>query len=46
MNIGVFFHDYQPMHEDKDPGQIVLGFDDIGVKVELVTLEKPGLHNY
>jgi hypothetical protein len=46
MNIGVFFHDYQPMHEAKDPGQIVLGFEDIGVKVELVTLEKPVLNNY
>jgi hypothetical protein len=46
MRIGVFFQEFEPYHLAKDPGQIILGLTEIGVDVELVTLEKPSLVAY
>lgn len=46
MKIGVFFEYYQPFHETKDPGQLVLGFLDIGIPSEMITEAKPELKQY
>jgi hypothetical protein len=43
MKVGVFFHAYEQLHANKDPGQITLGLNDIGVRAEMVTLEKAQL---
>jgi glycosyltransferase involved in cell wall biosynthesis len=46
MRIGVFFDGYLPLHETKDPGQLVLGFLDLGIQSEMITLYKPELNAY
>ncbi len=46
MKIAVFMDAYEPLHETKDPGQIPLGLQDIGIGTELVTLEKVQLADY
>lgn len=46
MKIGCFFDGYLPLHETKDPGQIVLGFLDLGVQAEMITETKPELEQY
>jgi glycosyltransferase involved in cell wall biosynthesis len=46
MRIGVFFDGYMPLHETKDPGQLVLGFLDLGIQSEMITLYKPELSTY
>lgn len=42
----VFFHDYKLFHEIKDPGQIPIGLNEIGIDVSFVTLKKKELLNY
>lgn len=46
VRIGVYFDRYEPAWEVKDPGQIVLGLNDLGVEAELITVEKPSLRGY
>jgi hypothetical protein len=46
MRIGVFFDGYLPLHETKDPGQLVLGFLDLGIQGEMITLYKQELKTY
>jgi len=46
MRVGVFFDGYMPLHETKDPGQLVLGFLDLGIQSEMITLYKPELSTY
>lgn len=46
LNICVFFHAFEPCHECKDPGQILLGLRDIGLESEMVTLQKSALDGY
>ena len=46
MKICVFFHAFEPIHENKDPEQILLGLRDIGFKSEMVTYQKPVLDRY
>jgi glycosyltransferase involved in cell wall biosynthesis len=46
MKIAVFMDAYEPLHETKDPGQIPLGLQDLGVQTELVTIEKNELVDY
>ncbi|MCC6019148.1 MAG: glycosyltransferase [Candidatus Verstraetearchaeota archaeon] len=46
MRIGVFFDGYLPLHETKDPGQLVLGFLDLGIQSEMITLYKQELKTY
>jgi glycosyltransferase involved in cell wall biosynthesis len=46
MKIGCFFDDYRPLHEMKDPGQIILGFWDLGIQAEMLTEPKPELESY
>jgi glycosyltransferase involved in cell wall biosynthesis len=42
----IFFHDYKPLHETKDPGQIPIGLNEIGINASLITLKKKELLNY
>jgi len=42
----MFFDLYQPFHEYKDPGQILLGLKEIGVDAAMVTFKKGELTNY
>lgn len=46
MKIFLFFDDYQPFHETKDPGQIIFGLIENGFEAGLITLEKKELLNY
>jgi glycosyltransferase involved in cell wall biosynthesis len=46
MRVGVFFQEFEPYHLLKDPGQIVIGLNEINVEAELVALEKPSLVAY
>jgi len=46
MKVSLFFDNYQPFHEDKDPGQIIFGLIENGFKADLITLEKKELLNY
>jgi hypothetical protein len=46
MKLTVFFDGYSPEHEIKDPGQIILGLQEIGIETELLTLSKKILTNY
>ncbi|MEW6162056.1 MAG: hypothetical protein AB1606_01865 [Nitrospirota bacterium] len=43
MKLAVFFDKFAPIHETKDPGQIVQGLIDIGIQSELFTIDKPAL---
>ncbi len=44
--IAVFLEEFEPLHETKDMGQIVLGLIDAGVEAELITQNKNSLNNY
>ncbi len=46
MKISLFFDEYKPFHEYKDPGQIALGLLDKKINVNFITLNKPELNNY
>ena len=46
MRVGVFFQEFEPYHLGKDPGQLVVGLNEIGVTTELVSLRKQSLINY
>lgn len=46
MKIAIFAHNYLPFHKTKDPGQITLGLNEIGVKAKLVTYRKKELLGY
>jgi Glycosyl transferases group 1 len=46
LRIGVFFDEYMPYHETKDPGQLVAGFTVAGHDCEMITLDKPELKGY
>jgi len=46
MKLSVFFDNYVPWLEPKDPGQILLGLLDIGVDADLITVRKQDLVNY
>lgn len=43
MRIGVYFEQFEPLHIPKDPGQLVLGFNEAGIESLMVTLPKPAL---
>jgi len=42
----IFFDGYMPLHETKDPGQIPIGLNEIGINASLITLKKKELLNY
>jgi len=44
--IAVFFEHFEPLHEAKDIGQIVLGLIDAGIGTELITRDKDCLVSY
>lgn len=44
--ISIFFEQFEPFHEAKDAGQIVFGLIDVGVKAELITIDKDCLKRY
>jgi glycosyltransferase involved in cell wall biosynthesis len=46
MKVAVLFHEFEPYHGFKDPGQLVLGLRDLGVEAELVTWRKESLSGY
>jgi glycosyltransferase involved in cell wall biosynthesis len=46
MKVSVFFEQYCPFHEEKDPGQIPLGLLETGTNTSLITLEKKELIGY
>jgi len=46
MKISVFFDNYLPLHEQKDPGQIPIGLNEIGHVAGILTLSKPELADY
>jgi glycosyltransferase involved in cell wall biosynthesis len=46
MKISVFFDLYCPFHENKDPGQILLGLMETGIGAGVVTVIKKDLENY
>jgi glycosyltransferase involved in cell wall biosynthesis len=46
MKISLFFDNYQPWLETKDPGQILLGLREAGVDVSLICVKKKDLSEY
>ncbi len=44
--ISIFFEQFEPVHEIKDTGQIIFGLIDVGIKVELITINKDCLKRY
>jgi len=42
----IFYDGYMPLHETKDPGQIPIGLNEIGINASLITLKKKELLNY
>ncbi len=45
-NWSIVFDGYYSMHETKDPGQIAIGLNEIGINTSLITLKKAELSNY
>ncbi len=46
MKVSVFFDNYLPFHEQKDPGQIPLGLMENGLDAAVITVAKPELADY
>jgi glycosyltransferase involved in cell wall biosynthesis len=46
MKVSVFFDQYCPFHEEKDPGQIPLGLLETGTKTAVLTIDKKELIGY
>jgi glycosyltransferase involved in cell wall biosynthesis len=46
MKASIFFDGYKPLHELKDPGQIILGLQEKGVQAKLLTEQKSELSDY
>jgi len=46
MKISLFFDGYLPLHENKDPGQILLGLMEAGINTSLISTRKQGLTDY
>jgi len=42
----IFFGGYMPLLETKDPGQIPIGLNEIGINTSLITLKQKELLNY
>lgn len=45
LKIAVFFHNYQPFHQAKE-GNLILGLEEAGAEVTLVTEDKSALHGH
>jgi glycosyltransferase involved in cell wall biosynthesis len=46
MRAAIFFDEYMPLHETKDPGLLALGLNRLCCSTSLITLGKPELENY
>ncbi|GEM_PF-3421633 len=46
MKIAIFYDEFRPLYENKDPGQLVLELKDIGTPTKMITIKKDELINY